>query len=172
MARPRKEKQGESISGARRATPIRTNQIDLSREVEVVNLTPGGLFYRSPKSGRVWDMAEFGSSDYMTVDELKTMLSAHPQFLREPWLLILDEEVIAHLNLSKVYENVYMPEEVDKLFDLPLEKFKALLETFPLGMRHLLVGRARVAIDSGRLDSRSKISAIEKFFNVQLSLDE
>ena len=117
-------------------------------------------------------MAEFGSSDYISVDELKTMLSAHPAFLREPWMLIMDDEVVAYLNLTKLYENIYMPDEVDKLFALPLEKLKKVLEAAPNGMKPLLVGRARVLIESGQLDANSKIRMIEKAFGVKFDIDE
>jgi len=170
LVRPRKDKKEEI-----KVEPVqikRTNQIDISKEVEVINFTSGGLFYRSPKSGRVWDMAEFGSSDYISVDELKTMLSAHPAFLREPWMLIMDDEVVAYLNLTKLYENIYMPDEVDKVFALPLEKLKKVLETAPNGMKPLLVGRARVLIESGQLDANSKIRMIEKAFGVKFDIDE
>ncbi len=146
-------------------------QIDTTREVEVVNFTSGGLFYRSPKSGREWDMCEFGSSDFMSVDELKTMLSAHPKFLREPWLLVMDTEVVEYLQLSKLYEQIHMPEEVDRLFFLPIEKLKAVLENAPNGMKPLLVGRARALIESGQLDSNSYIKAIEKIFDITFDLE-
>lgn len=175
MGRPKKIKVEEPIVETPTPTiPVKRKipQIDLSQEIEIVNFTADGLIYKSPKSGRVWDMLEFGSSDMMSVDELKTMLSSHPSFLREPWLLIMDDEVVQYLNLTKLYENIHMPDEVDKLFALPVEKLKKVIETAPNGMKPLLVGRARLLINSGKLDSNSRIKLIEKAFNVKFDIGE
>ena len=85
-------------------------RIDLSDEVEVVNFTNSN-FLSSPRSGRIYDFAKFGSTDLMSVDELKTMLSAYPGFLRAPWLLILDADVVDYLGLTSLYETLECPDK-------------------------------------------------------------
>lgn len=137
-------------------------------EVEVINFTSGNLFYRSPKSGRPYDFAEFGSADFITVDELKTMLSANPKFLREPWLLILDSDVVGYLGLDDLYGKIKMPRQIDSLFKMPVSELRPILASLPVGMRPLVVGRAVEKVRSGELDSRSVINLLEKTFDIEL----
>lgn len=149
-------------------TRTRKKKINLNDDVEVINFTSGNLFYRSPKSGRPYDFAEFGSTDFMTVEELKTMLSAYPKFLREPWLLVLDSDVVDYLGLTSLYENIRMPKQVDMMFKMPASELRVLLNSMPPGMKPLVVGRAMEKIRNNELDSISVIKLLEKTFDIEL----
>lgn len=152
----------------KRERTTKKKKIDLNEEIEVINFTSGNLFYRSPKTGRRYDFAEFGSSDFMTVDELKTMLSAHPTFLRAPWLLVLDSNIVEYLGLTKLYENIKTPEQIDRIFGLSASELKPVLNSLPVGMKPLIVGRALIKIKNEELDSRLVIKLLEETYNVKL----
>jgi hypothetical protein len=146
----------------------RKQEVTLNDRIPVVNFTNGTLFYRSKKSGRVWDLVGFGAKDYMEMDELIAMRSSNPKLLTNPSLIILDDEAVNHLGLTELYKNIRMPDEIDKLFDMKFDEFVAVLSKSPVGMKQLIVNRAKVLIESGELDSRRIIKAIETECKVHL----
>lgn len=96
-------------------TPAR---IDPHRQVTVKNVFSGGVTYISPKSGSRYRWDSPGDTDWIEFAELKTMLSNSKEFLHSPLLLIdeeSDSDVIEALGLTKVYENFYQPEDLEKL---------------------------------------------------------
>jgi hypothetical protein len=146
----------------------RKQEVTLNNRIQVANFTNGTLFYRSKKSGRVWDLVGFGATDYMEMDELIAMRSSNPKILTNPSLLILDEEAVNHLGLTEVYKNIRMPEEIDDLFKMKYDDFVDALRKAPAGMKHLIINRAKGMIESGELDSRRVIKAIETECKVHL----
>lgn len=149
----------------------RKRKINLSDEVEVVNFTNSNFFYRSPRSGRVYDFAKFGSTDLMSVDELRTMLSAYPGFLRAPWLLILDADVVDYLGLTSLYENIRMPRQIDQLFEMSAQELAPILRALPKGMYPLVASRAREKLASGKLDSMGVIKLLQETLGTDLGLN-
>jgi len=81
-------------------------KVKLDDVVSVMNTTTGKVLYRSKKTGAEWVLTEYGDTDQIEVSELVTMKNAHPRYLKEPWLLILDDDVVDYLGLSKLYNNV------------------------------------------------------------------
>lgn len=146
--------------------PKKKRKIERDELITVMNYTTGKVVYRSPKTGAELVFYEFGDTDEIEFGELITMKNAYRRYLTEPWLFIFDEDVIDHLGLKQVYENLLRPEEVDRFFYLPLNKMKNILEKAPLGLKDLIASKAARKIKEGTLDSVSKIKLIEETLNV------
>lgn len=143
-------------------------KVNHSDTVTVMNTTTGKVMYRSRKTGAEWVFTEYGDTDQIEVGELVAMKNAHPKYVKEPWLLILDDDVVDFLGLSKIYNNVLDPDELDDFFKLPEDKMKVILEGSPRGMKQLIVGTARQKLKNGTFDSVRKKNLIEETFDIQL----
>jgi hypothetical protein len=137
--------------------------------VTIMNTTTGRVLYTSKKTGAEWSFSDYGDTDEIEVSELITMRNAHPRYLKEPWLLILDDDVVDYLGLTPLYENVLNPDELDEFFKLPEEQMKAIIEKAPRGIRQLIVSVANRKIANKSFDSLSKIQLIEETFKIELN---
>lgn len=145
-------------------------KIERDELVTVMNYTTGKVVYQSKKTGAEWVFHEFGDTDEIEVNELVTMKNAHRRYLTEPWLFILDEDVVDYLGLNKVYENLLEPEEVDRFFELSSNKMREILEKAPSGLKQLIASKAIQKIKDGSLDSMSRIKVIEETLNVSFDV--
>jgi hypothetical protein len=81
-----------------------------------MNITNGILIYKSKKTGMHLQFEKYGDIEYIEFGELLTMKTSSRKFLEEPWILILDEEVVKYLGLEKLYKKLVHPENIDAIF--------------------------------------------------------
>jgi hypothetical protein len=151
---------------AEKKTVQRKKQLDMHMLVPVKNVTDGKLSYISKRTGAELHWEQYGDVEFMEVAEIVTMRSSQPRFVREPFIMIEDEEVVEYLGLTKLYEEI--PENVEELLELSVEEMKAKLEKLPLGLAVTLISVATTKAHNGELDSSAKIQAIESKYNVTL----
>jgi len=144
--------------------------VDKSMVVEIMNNTSGQVHYASKKSGAEWHFLEYGAIDEIEVGELVTMKNAHPRYLKEPWLLILDEDVVEFLGLANIYENVLTPSELEAFFKLSPVKVEEILSKMPAGMKEAVLDRARAKYEDRTLENVNVIRAIEDTLNVEIMI--
>lgn len=142
---------------------------DMHELIPCRSIVMGQLIYKSPKTMGytvIWN--NFGDVEYLELGELIAMKNVYPRFFSEPWIMIDDVDVIKYLNLEKYYKNIIDVDNIDLVFDLPLEKFVDTLQKVPRGIKNVIVQRAVELIKEKKLDSIAKIEAIEKTFSVDL----
>jgi hypothetical protein len=110
----------------------------------------------------------YGDIDEIEVGELQKMKTSAPRFLKEPWLIILDDDVVNYLGLDELYSRILKPEDLDNFFKLSADKIKERLSNAPSGVKGLVVSKARELVESGELDSMKRIEAIEETLDVTL----
>jgi hypothetical protein len=147
---------------------IKKPNVDKSELVPVMNLTHGSLVYQSRKTGMEVKFEQYGDIEYLEVGELLTMRSSQRRFLDEPWILILDEEVVNYLGLDKLYKKLVNPDNIDEIFNFKQERFIEVIQSAPRGYSQLIVSRAKAKMADGTLDSVAKIKALEERYNVEL----
>lgn len=81
------------------------NKISLKREIACMSYCTGKLYYTSNKTGEEFLWREMGEVLYLPYEELVFMKKKYPVYLTEPWVIILDQDVIENLDLSDLYEN-------------------------------------------------------------------
>lgn len=146
-------------------------EIPLNTLVACRNASKAELRYVSKKQMGyevVWE--KFGSIEYLELNELISLRNAYPRFFKDGWLIIDDVEIIEYLKLQKYYENIIDIDNLDKIFDKPLEEFKSALQKLPQGFKDTVVQRARELRNEGKFDSINKVEAMEKAFNIDLRL--
>jgi hypothetical protein len=142
--------------------------IDRFETIPVMNITSGSLVYASRKTGAEWLFQEYGDIEYMEFQELLTMRSSQRRFFDEPFILVMDDDAVEHLGLTKMYENIKSPEQIDEIFKLNQADFQEIVEKSPKGIKHLIVSRAKKLYDIGELDSNRKLKFINERFQTDI----
>jgi hypothetical protein len=142
--------------------------LDKNELIPVMNITNGTLVYTSRKTGLSVKFEKYGDVEYLEIGELLTMRSGQKRYLDEPWILIMDDEVVQYLGLDKMYKKLVSPQNVDQIFSFDLETYKEVVENAPIGYAQLIISRAKERLKDGSLDSMAKIKVLEEKFKVEL----
>lgn len=165
----RKEVQQEvEISNNKASKPKSRVEIDRFESIPVMNVTSGKLIYSSRRTGAEWIWSEYGDIEYIEFQELLTMRSSQRRFFDEPFLLVMDDDTVEHLGLTKMYANIPNPEQIDNIFNLNQQGFEEALDKSPKGIQHLIITRAKYLYDRGELDSVRKINFINERFKTDI----
>ena len=95
--------------------------------VEVRNVLDGKVVYVSPKTKLKYKWLEKGDIEILSVEEILAM-DSKKIFLRTPVLVIEDERVIEGLGLGKVYRDIELIENTEKLEELDIDELKEFVE--------------------------------------------
>jgi hypothetical protein len=142
--------------------------IERDEVVACRNLTSGKLIYISKKTGleTVWSV--YGDEEYLEVGELLTMRSSQPKFLKNPWLIIDDEDVVEYLGLKSIYDSILPVDELDNFFNCSVNEARDILPKLPKGLRDLLAEKARQGIQDGNLNNLQLIRLLEQELKLDL----
>lgn len=170
---------------ARRATKAATTtaaktavqEAPLSPVVEITNDTmvecrsgvSGNLIYKSLLNpGYTVEWNDLGDVQEMEYRELVSMRGNQRRFFEENWILIDDPAVIKKLGVERYYKNSLTTDNFEEVFTMPAEKIKEVVPTLPGGTKDAIASEAKKKIESGELDSRSAIKALEDSLSVDL----
>lgn len=95
--------------------------------VEVRNVLDGKVVYVSPKTKLKYKWLEKGDIEILSVEEILAM-DSKKIFLRTPILAIDDERVIEGLGLGKIYRDIELIENTEKLEELDIDELKEFVE--------------------------------------------
>ncbi|ALA47840.1 putative AcrB/AcrD/AcrF family protein [Brevibacillus phage Sundance] len=143
-------------------------EIDRFEQIPVMNCTNGQLIYASRKTGAEWLFTNYGDIEYMEFQELLTMRSSQRRFFDEPFIIVMDDDAVEYLGLTKMYANIKNPSQIDATFKLAQTDFEQVLEKSPKGIKHLIISRAKHLYDSGELDSIKKINYINEKYGTDI----
>jgi hypothetical protein len=158
----------EDVEVKPQSTPIKKKEIDRFEPIPVMNVCNGKLVYSSKKTGATWVWGEYGDVEYVEFQELLTMRSGQKRFLDDPFLLILDEDVVHYLGLNKMYDNLVDLDSLDNIFKMNNKDFQEVIEKSPKGIIHSIVTRAKQKVADGTLDSMWKVNYLNNKFNTDI----
>ena len=107
------------------------------REVRVTSCY-GRVVYKSKKTGEVFKWLETGDDQYFTVQDVLDMDNQSHNFLRTPWLLIDDEEVVEAMGLTKMYGYINRLEDIDEFLTSPLDEIEEVCQNLSKGYKNNL----------------------------------
>ena len=160
-------KTGNAAKGA--GKPKIAVSLDPSALVSVKNGVEN-VVYRA-KDGSLYKWGEVGAEHWLTVAELRYMLSAYPKFFSGGWLLVVDPEVADALQLDRFRGGVMSLAEQEAIFGLSAEEIQGKLEKAPPEQRQAVARAAKRKIAGGTLSDLAVIRAIEAAIGARL-LDE
>lgn len=107
------------------------------REVRVTSCY-GRVIYKSKKTGEIFKWLETGDDQYFTVQDVLDMDNQSHKFLRTPWLLIDDEEVVEAMGLTKMYSYISRLEDIDGFLASPLDEIEEVCQNLSKGYKNNL----------------------------------
>lgn len=135
------------------------------------SITYGELLITGPKSKLLYSWANYGDTTPVEYQDLQALRSTRSAHLLKPRIIIEDDELVSQWgsDFSNLYSKI-VDVDVDKLFDLPIGKFKTALKNSPKGVQQAVKNIAGEKIINGTLDSVAKIKAIDEVLGTDLKL--
>ena len=148
--------------------PKRLNKAYLNtirdEEVEVRNLTSGMVAFTSQKTGATYKWMGRDEVEIMTVGEVVSMHSQSEKFLKTPWLIVDNEDVMVSLGLADVKKQVEEFDDLDEILNLPAHKIKEKLSELSPSYLAQIGETVGVKILNGELRDIYVIRELEDFF--------
>lgn len=157
----------EEVQKEEKAPTPKKRKLNRTDLIPIMNYTTGQLVYES-RSGQTWHFTEFGDHDEIELGELVSMKNAHGRILNDGWLLILDDDAVEYLGLSKKYETLLTPDEIEGLFNLNDKKIGEILDKVSPSAKEVIFNKAKLKVQDGSLNSLSTIKLIEDKLKVEL----
>ena len=135
------------------------------------SITFGELLLTGPKSKLLYSWANYGDTTEVEYQDLQALKSTRSSYLYRPRFIIEDEELCEQC--SKDFKELYdgiVEVDVEDMFSLPLNQFKARLKKAPKGVQQAVKDIAGEKIMNGSLDSIKKIQAIDEILGTDLKL--
>lgn len=140
-------------------------KIDRDELIEVMNFTTGEVIHINPRTKEEYIWSDYGDIKLLPFSELIEMKSRYPKFLKQPWLLIMNNEVIEHFGLTEFYKTLVMPEELDAFYKMGDEEMVKFIHNTTKDMRSLIVTQTRQKIRNKEFGDLFKIRLIESTIN-------
>lgn len=142
-------------------------QYDLHDLVDVRNMTPGKLVYKSSRNaGYMVEWDTYGDEQSIEISELKNMLASQRTFFERNWIWVDDPELLEFLGASRYYKNMLSPDAVEDLFELDADELIAKIKTLTKDMQNTIRVIAREKVLAGDLESYAVVQALQKYFHV------
>lgn len=135
------------------------------------SVTYGELLLTGPKSRLLYRWSNYNDTTEVPFQDLQALRSTKSSYLYRPRFIIEDEELVEQWSkdLKPLYDNI-VDMDVEKIFNLPIGKFKAALKKAPKGVQQAVKNIAGDMIMNGTLDSVQKIKAIDDLLGTDLKL--
>lgn len=147
-------------------------KIDRTDEVPCRCVTDGELIYVSRRNGYMTiEWSGYGDTQYVEVGELMNMKGSQAKFLTEPWLIIEDEEVVEHLGLKRMYDEMIPIDDIEGfILTSSLEDLIKVAKKSPKGIQKLITDKSRKLVQTRELYDNRKIEALGTALNIDLNM--
>lgn len=151
-----------------KSAPKKTRKFEMNDLISCRSVTYGELLLPGKKSQLLYSWANYGDITEVEYQDLQALRSTKSAYLNTPMFIIEDDDLLEQWpEFKSIYDKV-VSIDIDKLFKLPINQFKAKLRNFPTAYRENLKNIASEMILSGELDSIAKIKAIDEVFGTDL----
>lgn len=153
-----------------KSTATVRKQRDMNELINVVCITNSPLVYESKNQlGYRVDWDGYLQENWIEYKELINMRGSQRAFFEEPWI-ICDWDVLEDLKVDHYYKNIIDLENLDDIFEKPVDDIEKILKVAPKGIKDLIVDRAFELRRKKELDSLSVVEVIEKTLDIDLSV--
>ena len=136
--------------------------------IPVMSGVRGRFLHHSGAGNGVYTFTEFGQVQDIVFKELKHIFNTKRILLEEGYLIILNKDLIKEFRLEEQYKHVVTPKRVNDLLNRSAEELTTFLSGTTKEAQLALLSVAKVKYNTGELDKRSTIQALEEFFDTSL----
>lgn len=129
----------------------------------------GELILEGYKTKLMYTWANAGDVTEVEYQDLQALQSRKSRFLTDPLFVIEDDDLVTQWSsmLKPIYDKMDET-NLEEIMKLPLNKFKAKIKSSPDGVKNSIKRMAASKINSGELDSISKIKVIDELLGTDL----
>ena len=140
--------------------------------VKCKSITAGSLGMIGIKSGVNYEWAGRGDVTEVEYQDLVAAIRSGKRHITEPFLIIQDSDFLAQFpQVEKIYSTMYSVADMEDLLINPdANTMIATIKTLPDGAKDSIKNIAATLIANGRIDSVSKIKALDEFYGTKFAL--
>lgn len=141
----------------------------------------GGLIYVDPRTREKIEWEDYGVTQQIPFEMLRTMKMNYVKFFKNNWVVIKGVEdepditpadVYRALHVEQFYRNIIDPDNFESVCAWKESEIEERVKLLTPGARQNLTVALNTFIENGTLDSVRKIKAFEKALGCELSLPE
>lgn len=178
MATRRKKPADEAVLSQEQAPTVAQAPV-VEREYEQYDLIPcrsltsGTLYIDSTvtKSSNTYEWSDFGDVREIEYQDLIAMKQRHSAFIYRPTFMIEDKELLAQprwRDVAALYKSLFPAADIEKLLRADVNTLRKTLKTLLPAVQMSVAEYAADMIESGKLDSITKIKAIDEVCGTEL----
>ncbi|MCP3925545.1 MAG: hypothetical protein GY714_23495 [Desulfobacterales bacterium] len=159
-------------------------KIDKDLDILIMNNVGGDWVYQEKGiGGGYWNIAQFGDTEIMTVQQLQRMKASEPAHLMKLWVVLVDvysddeditiDDVIKFLGLDKLYNQEIKPNQIDDIIlnTTDFYQFNNMLDKISSDMLRRVIDRAVMLYKEGRFNDPTKMEVFKKKMGNELIFD-
>lgn len=145
--------------------------------VEVMNGAPSALIYKdtTDRNGFEYKFEKYGDIEEMSFKEVKMMARRHKKFLKNNWIIILDEDVVKELKLEDIQKDFLTVEDFNEILTKDSKhRIDSVLKAGE-STQNAFLRRAIILYKQNKLESVYVLRKIEEHFKVdfeELDIEE
>lgn len=134
---------------------------------------PGRFLFSGPKTKAVYPFEASGDICYVEYQDLLSAMLAKKKSIMAPYIVIDDEELLEGIHwkqVKKIYDDMYVAKDLDKLLDMPFQAFKKNFEKLPIGAKKRVMMTISSKVRSGEFSEMNKIRLVDEACNSNIAV--
>lgn len=144
--------------------------IDQKREVPVVSLVSYPVGYQCKLTPQFLSWNEYGDQHTMTIEEVNMMNSEYEGFIKEPMLMVDDEEFAEAYGLIDLYERIFELEDLDEFYKQRPNVIQKKIDALNKDSRKSLFLRTITLIKQGKLNNMSILRLLRDEYGLSIEI--
>ena len=135
------------------------------------SIIQGKYIQGGKKTGAVYVFYGYGDETDIQYSDLRTMKLSRDSAIYLPMIVIEDETLLATkewADVKELYDSMYTTDDIAQILNLPLAKFREILEQAPTGLKNAIKIEVSDGYSNGTFDSINKIKAVEEICDVEI----
>jgi hypothetical protein len=131
----------------------------------------GGVYFEGAKTNMFYSFTGYGDVVDIEYADLAAAVRTKSPFLFNPWFIVDDEDFVEEFPmLKKFYSQNYTTKELKNILKLPVDEMTEAIKALPKSAVDSLKTIAATRVADGRIDSVTKIKALDELFGTELGL--
>lgn len=147
--------------------PVKSTKvtIDPNELIACRSIVVGKLLLIGKKTKIQYRWEDNGDIQFMEYQDLLAEMITNSTAVYAPYIMIEDDRILDDFRWKKInnlYDRIAGNEDIESLFDLPIERFKAILADAPRGLQRAIQNTVATKIANGTFDSIQKLQAVDE----------
>ena len=137
--------------------------------IKVKSLAFGELIFKSKSNQSIITWGDIGEVREMTFGQIMDMNNSNTDYLRKPYVVLLNADAANYFGLSEIYQNLASVWNLQKVFELPEKAIEKTLDAaLSVNLRDVLIAQVRKMYANGTLKDIDIIRVCEKKLQIDI----